>query len=62
MQSKYQSNVNSLNVSPYRSAVNSKNSSFISTNKIDFGENDELMLNEINSNDYGLKTNYEANF
>ena len=62
MQSKYQSNVNSLNVSPYRSAVNSKNSSFISTNKIDFGENDELMLNEINSNDYGLKTNYEFEY
>ncbi len=64
MQSKHQSNVNSLNISPYRSAVNSKDTSFISSenSKIDFGQNDELILNEINSNDYGLKSNYEFDY
>ena len=64
MQSKYQSNINSLNISPYRSAVNSKNTSFIMSdkNKIDFGESDELILNEINSNDYGLKSSYEFDY
>ena len=64
MQSKYQSNANSINVSPYRSAVNSKNASFISSenSKIDFSQSDELILNEINSNDYGLKSNYEFDF
>ena len=64
MQSKYQSNANSINVSPYRSAVNSKNASFISSenSKIDFSQSDELILNEINSNDYGLKSNYEFDY
>ena len=64
MQSKYQSNTNSLNVSPYRSAVNSKDASFkISENsKIDFGQSDELLLNDLNSNDFGLKSNYEFDY
>jgi hypothetical protein len=64
MQSKYQSKQNSLNVSPiYRSEANSKNASFIIENsKIDFAQSDELLLNEINSNDYGLKSNYEFDY
>ena len=64
MQSKYHSNIHSLNISPYRSAVNSKNTSFIMSdkNKMEFGENDELILNEINSNDYGLKSSYEFDY
>ena len=64
IQSKYQSKQNSLNVSPiYRSEANSKNASFIMENsKIDFAQSDELLLNEINSNDYGLKSNYEFDY
>ena len=63
MQSKYQSNTNSLNISPYRTAVNSKNQSFKSIEgKIDFGQSDDLILNEINNNDYGLKSNYEFDY
>ena len=63
MQSKYQSNSNSLNISPYRSAVNSKNQSFKSIEgKIDFTQSDDLILNEINNNDYGLKSNYEFDY
>ena len=64
MQSKYQSKQNSLNASPiYRSEANSKNASFIMENsKIDFAQSDELLLNEINSNDYGLKSNYEFDY
>ena len=64
MQSKLQSNTNSLNISPYRSAINSKNASFIASenSKIDFSQSDELLLNEINSNDYGLKSNYEFDY
>ena len=64
MQSKYQSNTNSLNISPiYRSEANSKNTSFISeNNKMDFVQSDELLLNEINNNDYGLKSNYEFDY
>jgi hypothetical protein len=30
--------------------------------KIDFAQSDELLLNEINSNDYGLKSNYEFDY
>ena len=56
---------NSLNVSPIlRSGANSKESSFISTdnNKIDFAQSDEIILNEINNTDYGLKSNYEFEY
>ena len=60
-----QSNNNQLNKTPgYKSGTNSKNSSFISkdTNKIDFEQNDEILLKEINSTDYGLKSIYEFDF
>ena len=56
---------NSLNVSPIvRSTANSKESSFISNdnNKFDFVQSDELILNEINNSDYGLKSNYEFEY
>ena len=56
---------NSLNISPIlRSGANSKESSFISTdnNKFDFAQSDELILNEINNTDYGLKSNYEFEY
>ena len=64
MQSKYHSKMNSLNVSPInRSEANSKNASFISdNNKLDFVQTDELLLNEINNNDYGLKSTYEFDY
>ena len=56
---------NSLNVSPIlRSQANSKESSFISNDntKFDFVRNDEMILNEINNTDYGLKSNYEFEY
>ena len=55
---------NSLNVSPIRSVANSKESSFISNDntKFDFAQSDELILNEINNPDYGLKSNYEFEY
>ena len=56
---------NSLNISPIlRSGANSKESSFISSdnNKFDFAQSDELILNEINNTDYGLKSNYEFEY
>ena len=64
MQSNIQSSKNSLNVSAYSSAKNSKNTSFKipKNNKADFSESDELLLNEINNNDYGLKSNYEFDY
>ena len=56
---------NSLTVSPIlRSQANSKESSFISNDntKFDFVRNDEMILNEINNTDYGLKSNYEFEY
>ena len=56
---------NSLNVSPIlRSQANSKESSFISNDntKFDSIRNDEMILNEINNTDYGLKSNYEFEY
>ena len=56
---------NSLNVSPIlRSQANSKESSFISNDntKFDSVRNDEMILNEINNTDYGLKSNYEFEY
>ena len=56
---------NSLNITPIlRSGVNSKESSFISSenNKFDSTQSDELILNEINNSDYGLKSNYEFEY
>ena len=56
---------NSLTVSPIlRSQANSKESSFISNDntKFDSVRNDEMILNEINNTDYGLKSNYEFEY
>ena len=56
---------NSLNVSPIlRSTANSRESSFISNEntKFDFVQSDELIMNEIKSTDYGLKSNYEFDY
>ena len=56
---------NSLSVSPIlRSQANSKESSFISNDntKFDSVRNDEMILNEINNTDYGLKSNYEFEY
>ena len=56
---------NSLSVSPIlRSQANSKESSFISNDnsKFDSIRNDEMILNEINNTDYGLKSNYEFEY
>ena len=56
---------NSLTVSPIlRSQANSKESSFISNDnsKFDSIRNDEMILNEINNTDYGLKSNYEFEY
>ena len=56
---------NSLSVSPIlRSQANSKESSFISNDntKFDSVRNDEMILNEINNRDYGLKSNYEFEY
>ena len=56
---------NSLTVSPIlRSQANSKESSFISNDnsKFDSVRNDEIILNEINNTDYGLKSNYEFEY
>ena len=56
---------NSLTVSPIlRSQANSKESSFISNDntKFDSVRNDEMILNEINNRDYGLKSNYEFEY
>lgn len=65
MQNKYQSQINSLNITPnYRSENNSNNSSFIFSEKSkpDFEKIDDIILNEINSNDFGLKSNYEFDY
>jgi hypothetical protein len=65
MQNKYQAQINSLNITPnYRSENNSNNSSFIFSEKTkpDFEKIDDIILNEINSNDYGLKSNYEFDY
>jgi hypothetical protein len=59
---KFKTANNSLNVSPIiRSTATSKESSFISNDntKFDIAQSDELILNEINNTDYGLKSNYE---
>ena len=64
-QSKYQSNMNSLNISPiYRSEANSLNQSFISfeNGKPNFEKVDEIILNEINTYDFGLQSNYEFDY
>ena len=65
MQNKYQAQINSLNITPiYRSENNSNNSSFIFSEKTkpDFEKIDDLILNEINNNDFGLKSNYEFDY
>ena len=62
---KFKTTNNSLNISPIlRSGANSKESSFISNdnNKFDFEQSDELILNEINNSDYGLRSNYEFEY
>ena len=62
---KFKTANNSLNISPIiRSGANSKESSFISNdnNKFDFEQSDELILNEINNSDYGLRSNYEFEY
>ena len=43
---------NILNISPYWSVVNSKDTSFMGSenSKIDFSQSDELLINGINSN------------
>ena len=64
IQSNKQSKNNSLNSSGYNSSMNSKNTSFKipNNNKMDFSKSDELLLNEINNSDYGLKSNYEFDY
>jgi len=62
---KFKTANNSLNVSPIiRSTATSKESSFISNDntKFDIAQSDELILNEINNTDYGLKSNYEFEY
>jgi len=62
---KFKTANNSLNVSPIiRSTATSKESSFISNDntKFDIAKSDELILNEINNTDYGLKSNYEFEY
>ena len=65
IQNKYHAQLNSLNITPiYRSENNSNNSSFIFPEKTkpDFEKIDDIILNEINSNDFGLKSNYEFDY